>query len=76
MDAAVTLVGATLLCYAVIEGLLQRTAISGAIVFTAVGLLASTQVTGLIDVSGTTQRPHSSSSRWWSSCSPTPWQSM
>jgi NhaP-type Na+/H+ or K+/H+ antiporter len=53
MDAAVTLVGATLLCYAVIEGLLQRTAISGAIVFTAVGLLASTQVTGLIDVSGT-----------------------
>ena len=53
MDAVVTLVGAALLCYAVVEGLLQRTAISGAMVFTAVGLLASAQVTGLIDSDST-----------------------
>jgi sodium/hydrogen antiporter len=48
VDRAVALVGAALLCYGVFEGRLQRTAISGAMVFTAVGLLASEQVTGLI----------------------------
>jgi NhaP-type Na+/H+ or K+/H+ antiporter len=48
MNGAVTLTAAVLLAYAVVERLLQRTPIGGAIVFTAVGLLASEQVTGLI----------------------------
>lgn len=51
MDRAVVLVGAALLCYAVFEGRVQRIAISAAMVFTAVGLLASERVTGLITTS-------------------------
>src|SRR5437667_12294524 len=38
----------TLLAYAAVERLLRRTPLSGAIIFTAVGLLASGQVAGLI----------------------------
>ncbi len=48
MNAAIAVVAATLLSYAVVERFLRRTPVTGAIVFTAVGLLASGQVTGLI----------------------------
>ncbi|HEY7008724.1 MAG TPA: cation:proton antiporter [Jatrophihabitantaceae bacterium] len=51
MNGAVALVGLALLGYGVFEGRLQRTVVSGAMVFTAVGLLASDQVTGLITTS-------------------------
>ena len=51
MNGAVALVCVALLGYGVFEGRLQRTALSGAMVFTAVGLLASDQVTGLITTS-------------------------
>jgi NhaP-type Na+/H+ or K+/H+ antiporter len=45
---AVAVVAAVLLAYAAVEQRLQRMPISGAMVFTAAGLLASAQVTGLI----------------------------
>lgn len=48
MELAVAVVGAALLIYALVERRLQRTVVSGAIVFTTVGLLASKHVTGLI----------------------------
>jgi sodium/hydrogen antiporter len=48
MEGAVAVVAVVLLAYAVVERRLQDTPISGAMVFTAVGLLASEQVTGLI----------------------------
>ncbi len=48
MNAEVAVVAATLLGYAVVERLLRRTPVSGALLFTGVGLLASGQVTGLI----------------------------
>jgi sodium/hydrogen antiporter len=48
MEGAVAVVAAVLLAYAVVERRLQQTPISGAMVFTAVGLLTSEQVTGLI----------------------------
>lgn len=52
MDSAVVVVAAVLLAYAVVERRLQSTPLSGAMVFTAVGLLASEQATGLITPSG------------------------
>jgi sodium/hydrogen antiporter len=52
MEGAVTVVAAVLLAYAVVERRLQPTPISGAMIFTAVGLLASEQGTGLITPSG------------------------
>jgi sodium/hydrogen antiporter len=52
MEGMVTVVAAVLLAYAVVERRLQPTPISGAMVFTAVGLLASEQVSGLITPSG------------------------
>lgn len=51
MGGALILVVAALFCYGVFEGRLQRTAISGPMVFTAIGLLASRPVTGLITTS-------------------------
>jgi NhaP-type Na+/H+ or K+/H+ antiporter len=48
MEGPVAVVAAALLAYAVVERRLQQTPISGAMVFTAVGLLASEQVTGLV----------------------------
>ena len=48
MSGVVAVVAVTLLAYALVERLLRRTPLSGAIVFTAVGLLASGQVAGLI----------------------------
>jgi sodium/hydrogen antiporter len=52
MDSAVAVVAAVLLAYAAVERRLSKTPVSGAMVFTAVGLLASGQVTGLITPSG------------------------
>jgi sodium/hydrogen antiporter len=52
MEGAVAVVAAVLLAYAVVERRLRPTPISGAMVFTAVGLLASEQGTGLISPSG------------------------
>jgi sodium/hydrogen antiporter len=52
MEGAVAVVAAALLAYAVVERRLRPTPISGAMVFTAVGLLASDQATGLISPSG------------------------
>ena len=52
MEGAVAVVAAVLLAYAVVERRLRPTPISGAMVFTAVGLLASDQGTGLISPSG------------------------
>jgi NhaP-type Na+/H+ or K+/H+ antiporter len=52
MDSAVAVVAAVLLAYAATERRLRQTPVSGAMVFTAVGLLASGQVTGLITSSG------------------------
>jgi sodium/hydrogen antiporter len=52
MEGAVAVVAAVLLAYAVLERRLRPTPISGAMVFTAVGLLASQQGTALISPSG------------------------
>jgi sodium/hydrogen antiporter len=52
MEGAVAVVAAVLLAYAVVERRLQQTPISGALVFTGVGLLASEQASGLITPSG------------------------
>jgi sodium/hydrogen antiporter len=52
MEGAVAVVAAVLLAYAVVERRLRRTPISGALVFTGVGLLASEQASGLITPSG------------------------
>jgi sodium/hydrogen antiporter len=49
MEGAVAVVAAVLLADAVAEPRLRPTPISGAMVFTAVGLLASEQGTGLIN---------------------------
>jgi NhaP-type Na+/H+ or K+/H+ antiporter len=48
MDDAIAVVAVALLAYATLERRLRPTPFSGAMVFTAVGLLASGQVTGLI----------------------------
>lgn len=48
MDTAVAATAVVLLGYALVERRLQRTPVSGAIVFTAAGLLASQHVMGLI----------------------------
>ncbi|HTR92311.1 MAG TPA: cation:proton antiporter [Trebonia sp.] len=48
MDDAIAVVAVVLLVYAAVERRLRPTPVSGAMVFTAVGLLASGQVTGLI----------------------------
>jgi NhaP-type Na+/H+ or K+/H+ antiporter len=48
MDDAIAVVAVVLLAYAAVELRLRPTPVSGAMVFTAVGLLASGQVTGLI----------------------------
>ncbi len=48
MDDAIAVVAVALLAYAAVERRLRPTPVSGAMVFTAVGLLASGQVTGLI----------------------------
>jgi sodium/hydrogen antiporter len=48
MDDAIAVVAVVLLAYAAVERRLRPTPVSGAMVFTAVGLLASGQVTGLI----------------------------
>jgi sodium/hydrogen antiporter len=50
---AIAVVTAVLLGYAAVERRLRSTPISAAMVFTAVGLLASAQVTGLITSAGT-----------------------
>jgi sodium/hydrogen antiporter len=50
---AIAVVAAVLLGYAAVERRLRSTPISAAMVFTAVGLLASAQVTGLITSAGT-----------------------
>ena len=52
MEGAVAVVAAVLLAYAVVERRLQQTPVSGALVFTGVGLLASEQAGGLITPSG------------------------
>jgi len=52
MNGAVAVVAAVLLGYAAVERRLSQTPVSGAMVFTAVGLLASEHVTGLITPSG------------------------
>jgi NhaP-type Na+/H+ or K+/H+ antiporter len=52
MERVVAVVAAVLLAYAVVERRLRRTPIGGAMVFTAVGLLASEQATGLVSPSG------------------------
>jgi sodium/hydrogen antiporter len=52
MEGAVAVVAAVLLAYAVVERRLRHTPISGALVFTGVGLLASEQASGLITPSG------------------------
>lgn len=52
MEGTVAVVAALLLAYAVVERRLGPMPISGAMVFTAVGLLASDQRTGLISPSG------------------------
>jgi NhaP-type Na+/H+ or K+/H+ antiporter len=48
MDDAIACVAVVLLVYAAVERRLRPTLVSGAMVFTALGLLASGQVTGLI----------------------------
>ncbi|WP_007510292.1 MULTISPECIES: cation:proton antiporter [Pseudofrankia] len=48
MDPAVAVVAAAMFAYALVERRLGQTPISGAMVFTAAGLLASEQVAGLI----------------------------
>ncbi|MCK9924684.1 cation:proton antiporter [Frankia sp. AgPm24] len=48
MESAVAVVAVTLMAYALVERRLRQTPISGALVFTAAGLLASDQVSGLI----------------------------
>jgi sodium/hydrogen antiporter len=52
MEGTVAVVATVLLAYAVVERRLRPTPISGAMVFTAVGLLASDQGTGLISPPG------------------------
>jgi len=52
MDNAAAVVAAVLLAYAAVERRLRQTPVSGAMVFTAIGLLASGQVTGLITAAG------------------------
>jgi sodium/hydrogen antiporter len=53
MDDAIAVVAVVLLVYAAVERRLRPTPVSGAMVFTAVGLLASGQVTGLITAAHT-----------------------
>ncbi|WP_268761379.1 cation:proton antiporter, partial [Frankia sp. AvcI1] len=48
LDSAVAVVAVTLMAYALVDQRLGQTPISGALVFTAAGLLASEQVAGLI----------------------------
>ena len=48
MDPAVAAIAVVLLAYSLVERRLQHTPVSGAMVFTAAGLLASQQVTGLV----------------------------
>lgn len=48
MESAVAVVAATLMAYALVDRRLRQTPISSALVFTAAGVLASEQVTGLI----------------------------
>jgi sodium/hydrogen antiporter len=52
MVSVVAVVSVVLLAYAVVERRLRQTPISGAMVFTGVGLLASEQVSGLVSPSG------------------------
>jgi NhaP-type Na+/H+ or K+/H+ antiporter len=48
MDPAVAAIAVVLIAYSLVERRLQHTPVSGAMVFTAAGLLASQQVSGLI----------------------------